>query len=770
MKKILVLACSTIAAMAAAVSCNTIEINNQSASNGKIIIRAGVPADPATKTVLAEGNSVKFVEGDELSVFNKETSNSRFTMSDGPFSDGSADFEGEIGSTRGGLTLFVLYPYQSTAGAALTQTANHIYANVPEIQTIVAGTFDPKAALSVGCSIVADGATETSIPMTSACALLKFRIPEDMQYKKLVLYANDGSPMSGNVEVNINGQGTLLRINALETDKSVTLLGDFECGKDYYFAAIPGTYEGGITVDLYTSTDAKAGRANFKTTEKDVVLQAGHIAKLGTLDECTNGIWEGKGSEDLPFLIQDLDDLLTLQAQFATIESAEQYTGMWFKQTADIDCGGAYVSIAGWYGDGLPYGVRDHSAFEANYDGGGHLIENYSLQYNNRSFVKTCDFYYGLFNCIKNSTIKNLRLSPAAGIVMPDEIFHDDCHNIGFLAGSTEGNIVIENVTVEEGSYSIKLIEANRSAGECNIAHIGGLLGEASWGDSVTITGCTNHADIKVEGGQGYNNGDFNNTIGGILGYAGIGSQTITIDRCRNYGNITDASYYGETSSAGGLVGTLYAEDESLHMSNCVNYGTVSTCNIDNEYSYSGGMLGYYNQTDYCDPLPYIFNCLNKGKIKSNGNDAVSGGMIGYCFDERVQIAMCVNTGILSGEGDVHLGGMCGIGSWEIDYIVVPYRHNPTCITCQWLNQYDSSGELITIDCCWWGDEFYDCNALDDISSDDLNDYITNGKVNKNAQANDVPMIWSDQEWKDKTVKWTGWASKSDRYGLELNF
>ena len=75
-------------------------------------------------------------------------------------------------------------------------------------------------------------------------------------------------------------------------------------------------------------------------------------------------VFTGKGTANEPFLISSMDELTKLGEY---CNNGNRSIGVHFRQTADIDCGGRFMSPIG-YGDG--------HIFEGIYDGDGHTIRN----------------------------------------------------------------------------------------------------------------------------------------------------------------------------------------------------------------------------------------------------------------------------------------------------------------------------------------------------------------------------------------------------------
>ena len=110
------------------------------------------------------------------------------------------------------------------------------------------------------------------------CALVKFTVPADMAGEGIftLVGGNGTNVLAGKywVEYSTGNQSP-----GLERTNRVTLKGNFEAGKAYYFVVLPGTLTNGFSL-LYEDSTGKLYR---KATGKSVTLTAGRILNLGTL-------------------------------------------------------------------------------------------------------------------------------------------------------------------------------------------------------------------------------------------------------------------------------------------------------------------------------------------------------------------------------------------------------------------------------------------------------------------------------------------------------
>jgi len=120
-----------------------------------------------------------------------------------------------------------------------------------------------------------------------------------------------------------------------------------------------------------------------------------HLAFVGVLlgghpISAINGVWAGSGTEQSPYLIADLDDLIKLSNN---VNSGISYADTYFKLTADItmsrESGVATNKIE-------PIG-KETAPFSGTFDGDGHAIRNLTITGSTISVQPTSCI--GLFGC-----------------------------------------------------------------------------------------------------------------------------------------------------------------------------------------------------------------------------------------------------------------------------------------------------------------------------------------------------------------------------------
>ncbi len=243
----------------------------------------------------------------------------------------------------------------------------------------------------------------------------------------------------------------------------------------------------------------------------------------------------GNGTSGNPYVITNVKQL----------DKVRDYKRRFFRLGCDLDLR-SYQS-----GNWLALGDNEEP-FNGSFDGNSRTIRNLTINEPN-------EFYQGLFGCIKNGSVKNLKIE-----LSPSGIICDSY--AGALAGYCSNARVFQ-------CYSTGVIRANN--------YIGGLIGYSENNTSIrkSISDFSNNSNIE------------NATIGGMIGY----TEDTTITDCHVNSDITSS---GNQSSIGGLVG----QAERVKVQNCYSTGSLKSGRI----GYAGGLVGYMN------------NCETKGCIAIN--------------------------------------------------------------------------------------------------------------------------------------------------------
>lgn len=739
---------------------------------GAVVISARTSAD--TKAVLKDGLKVAFKSTDAVSVFSGTDDgfhNDKFTVLN-IHTDGTADFQGTLSEwTEEGMV--VMYPYQKDAtlekyGPTMARQRK-LYFTIPAEQTATTSSFDPEAFICTGVTESADEGG-LSVTLGAVCSLVKFTMPEG-NFSKVTLTTNEGESLAGKCDVSkADGYKS---INLEETHGTITLSGRIAGGKTYYMAVAPITASKGITVRLF---DEEGNLAGEKSTSSEVTFTRNKILNLGTLPGQDENKWLGNGTKDSPYIISCANHLRMLSEVYSTKESAEKYAGKYFKQTKDIDMDGEPLTIGTFMEDVNPRDFHYGSAFNATYDGGGHMIKGYKLIMVDEKPDFAWRHAAGLFNIVKNGTIKNLTVLPEAGdnnVTFTEQEIYDplDSYYIGLLAGIVVGNSSIINCST--GKWTYKFYGRVNSYSEEMDIMIGGLVGmtAAVYGSREyrfpKISNCTNEATIMVYDGMNQI------SVGGILGSNMPVNEICYIDRCRNKGRITVESTDAQVF-AGGIAGRITNKSEqetgTYRFSNCVNEGDIEAITTANEYACAGGIIGSHNSDGDWGEDPWFHNCLNKGDIFASGGDdyvldissANAGGICGYCDDTDTKFALCINTGQVYAEVDPYTAP-------------ITVTEGDQC-WCYWLytdkfdESYKPDGDYYKLFICYG---FITGNG----DGGDNPEYVrTHGKTgdDKSSKTLYTETKWSEADWK-AAAAWTGtsdnsWGTAYHENDLDLIF
>lgn len=220
---------------------------------------------PQTRTQL-DGHDVHWVEYDEIALWDGSEAYQKLMVDAASINGSKATFSGPA---IPGADYTAFYPLV----AVESMDATSIRFTLPAEQTAVAGTFAnqlaPALARATGGS--------TNLVFNNLCALVKFTVPAEMAGEGIFTLVGGKAtePLAGKLTCN-TADGTL---TVTEAATRITLKGDFEAGKAYYFVVLPGTLADGFSL-LYEDSKSKLYR---KATGNSVPLQAGHILNLGTL-------------------------------------------------------------------------------------------------------------------------------------------------------------------------------------------------------------------------------------------------------------------------------------------------------------------------------------------------------------------------------------------------------------------------------------------------------------------------------------------------------
>ena len=236
---------------------------NEAAKPVPMTFTAGMPQ---TRTLL-DGLNVHWVEYDEIAIWDGSGAYQKFMVDAESINGSNATFSGTALPDANYTAFYPLIAVES-------MDATSIRFNLPAEQTAKAGTFANQLAPSLA---KATGGS-TDLVFENLCALVKFTVPAEMAGEGIftLVEGNGTEALAGEywVEYSTGNQSP-----GFERTNRVTLKGNFEAGKDYYFVVLPYQLTKGFSL-LYEDSTGKLYR---KATDKSVTLTAGRILNLGTL-------------------------------------------------------------------------------------------------------------------------------------------------------------------------------------------------------------------------------------------------------------------------------------------------------------------------------------------------------------------------------------------------------------------------------------------------------------------------------------------------------
>ncbi len=267
--------------------------------------------------------------------------------------------------------------------------------------------------------------------------------------------------------------------------------------------------------------------------------------------------WEGEGTSEAPYLIEDVAGLKAFQE---SVNSGEVYGKVYFKLTKDIDLAADAVSL---FSEGVtpnwePIGTKE-KPFTGEFDGDGKTISN---------LVVVGEANQGFIGYADKATIKNVNIENAT-------VIGTDC--VGAIAGQVYSSSVIDNCHVS-GNIQI--------TGETNV---GGIVGKY-------YTKVTNSSVIGDGASTSFVKGVFNkadlegDNVGGIMGHCGENNNLS--------GNTVKNITISGTRKVGGIVGIA---DQNTDVSDCEVDNVVIETTATKEYAKEninkmsiGGLIGQY--------------------------------------------------------------------------------------------------------------------------------------------------------------------------------
>ena len=235
-----------------------------------------------TRTVLgSDGTTVTWQANDKIGIGFKgnQPKNYPFTT---PTAGSDVHFWGQAPNVNN-VAYFMMYPYQQDAKISANSNTQAIYQyNFPKAQNAIAGTFDPKANVSVGI-IPQRGKPFVAYNIGG---LLRFSLRGTSNVKQVKLLSIGQENLAGNLKSTItfanDGKISAAKNEFSAASPVVSLTpasGTFEEGKAYYIALPEQKLSQGLTL-VFIMQD---GKSILKKVKQEVNIQRAKVYNLGEM-------------------------------------------------------------------------------------------------------------------------------------------------------------------------------------------------------------------------------------------------------------------------------------------------------------------------------------------------------------------------------------------------------------------------------------------------------------------------------------------------------
>ena len=567
--------------------------------------------------VAGEGKLIlNWQKDDQVTIIGKTTETYKLSKGEGTK---DAEFTGNKVEPAQDGTYTLIYPavssdeYDNTSYEGQTQTGNNSISHI---------RFNAKATSTTTCFAIDEVEMNGAIKFYMKLPTEIGNPTEIIVNSKPIFYAKNSASADkvGEIRLKLNnvtlGDDRILTAYMMiapqtvkiekDTFLKITVLGDNTDGKTYIKNIMPGA-NGAVTL--------QSGRVNvFQVND-----QGWASFKL-----------EGKGTEEEPYLINNLDDLKMMSASLVFGKT------LYYQLNGDIDM----ASIDNWQ----PLNVGDLSRGIV-FNGNGKTIKNFKS-----SQREYASFFGVLFGKCYNLTFEDP--------VVSNDKMNSSCGVVGGYVGTGGLPATVERVNIKGGSVTCTTDKGNVPVGavagnvnggsqiiDCNVdgiavnssaAMTGGIAGRLRTAAD-QIANCTFKGTITTS----------NSVVGGIVGEV---ENASVITGCKTAGEIVKA---GEKS--GGIVGNYAGNDGLLEIERTVSGIKVTGSN------YCGGFVGM--QANSSSQIK-ITNSISSGDIDCTGQHI--GGFVGEA-KQNVTVKNCLTTGNIRGNQTV--GGICGRAnnaSWSV--------------------------------------------------------------------------------------------------------
>ena len=269
-------------------SCSQDDFDSTEATSEKLVEMSFIAgsSQPVTRTVLgSDGATVTWQTNDKIGIGFKgnQPKNYPFTT---PTAGSDVRFWGNAPDVNN-VSYFMMYPYQQDAKISANSNTQAIYEyNFPKDQNAIAGTFDPKANVSVGII------PQRGKPFIAynVGGLLRFTIKGTSNVKQVKLLSIGQENLAGNLKSTITfandgkisaAQNQFSSASPVVNFKAES--GNLEENKAYYIALPEQKLSQGLTL-VFIMQD---GKAILKKVKQEINIQRAKVYDLGemTLDE-----------------------------------------------------------------------------------------------------------------------------------------------------------------------------------------------------------------------------------------------------------------------------------------------------------------------------------------------------------------------------------------------------------------------------------------------------------------------------------------------------
>ena len=269
------------------ISCSQDDFGNGDSDSENLVEMSFIAgsSQPVTRTVLgSDGATVTWQANDKIGIGFKgyQPKNYPFTT---PTAGNDVHFWGKAPNVNN-ISYFMMYPYQQDAKISANNNTQAIYQyNFPKEQNAIAGTFDPKANVSVGII------PQRGKPFIAynVGGLLRFTIKGTSNVKQVKLLSIGQENLAGKLKSTItfaNDGKISVAKNEFTTASPVVNLkaesGTLEENKAYYIALPEQKLSQGLTL-VFIMQD---GKAILKKVKQEINIQRAKVYNLGemTLD------------------------------------------------------------------------------------------------------------------------------------------------------------------------------------------------------------------------------------------------------------------------------------------------------------------------------------------------------------------------------------------------------------------------------------------------------------------------------------------------------